>query len=113
MKPPPGRPRYQLPDPELDQLSVDELFSRRAVYAQTDWERHHIENELARREYKTKLEFGERQTQAMVDTAKYSRRMVRWMFWSVAVLAVSSLVTCSFDLIPHLRPDQWDLGQPG
>jgi hypothetical protein len=43
---------------------------------------------LRRREHKTKFEFQRRQTQAVIDTARYSRKMVRWMFWSVAVFSV-------------------------
>jgi hypothetical protein len=50
VKDPPQVPRYQQPDPDLRRLSDDELFDRRARHTADSWERHHIDNELLRRE---------------------------------------------------------------
>ena len=43
--------------------------------------------------YVGQIEFMRRQTQAVLDTAEYTRRSARYMLWSVVVLALSSVAT--------------------
>ena len=53
--------------------------------------------------YRASLELQGRQTRAQIDAAKSARQSVRWMFWSVAVLALASLGSFALDLLAFLR----------
>jgi hypothetical protein len=53
--------------------------------------------------YQVQAEFQRRQTQAQIEAAEYAKKSVRWMFWSVIVLAAASLGSFVLNLFTFLR----------
>jgi hypothetical protein len=47
-------------------------------------------------------EAAKRAAEAAVSSAEYAKKSVRWMFWSVVVLALASVASFVLDLIPFL-----------
>lgn len=60
------------------------------------------------RYYAVQFEFQRRQTKAQVEAAEYAKQSVRWMFWSVVVLATASVG--SFILAPRSGEPEVDRG---
>jgi hypothetical protein len=49
------------------------------------------------------FEFLRRQTKAQIESAEYAKQSVRWMFWSVVVLAAASVATFALNLWQYLH----------
>jgi hypothetical protein len=50
--------------------------------------------------YSVTFELQQRQTEAQIEAAAYSKRMERWMAWSVVVLALASVASLVLDHLP-------------
>jgi hypothetical protein len=53
--------------------------------------------------YRVQAEFQRRQTQAQIEATEYAKRSVRWMFWSVVVLAAASVGSFVLNFLTFLR----------
>jgi hypothetical protein len=53
--------------------------------------------------YSVQFEYQYRQTKAQIEAAEYAKRSVRWMFWSVVVLAAASVASFALNLLTFLR----------
>jgi hypothetical protein len=53
--------------------------------------------------YRVSLGFQHSQTKAQIEAAEYAKQSVRWMKWSVVVLAAASVLSFILDLLTFLR----------
>ena len=80
----------------LKELPLDELES---TGEPTSRDYYKVETELKRRQTKAQIEAAD----ASKETADYAKQSVRWMFWSVVVLAAASVASFVLDLLAFLR----------
>lgn len=91
---------------DLKRMSLEEL-SQQELSPDTTIGRM-LAAEFAIRQTRAQIEAADatkRAADAAVSSAEYAKRNVRWMFWSVVVLAVASVASFVLDLLTYLRTD--------
>jgi len=82
---------------ELENVSLDELADRIAGAPAMSTFGEAARAELARRQLLLQVQA----TQAAKDTADYTRKSARYIFWSVVAIAVSSVATLVVNILKH------------